>query len=297
MVCYSHRDEIPVMARAAISLCGATTANSQEDAAREIQRRSICMAKMSYVKIFLTFRQDMERLNYEERGRLITAILLYADTGEEMDLPGPEGILWPNSKRLIDDEQRSYENKCRKNRENAKKSTKTRKKAGAASKNQRSPANVCQEQEKEQEHEQEHEQEYFETVVSKENAPGGAHDGKQTNFVWEGYGEELCGALSSWLTYKEERGQHYRKTGFDALKAQVDEAVRLYGEDAVAAVIRRSMAANYHCITFDRLRKEAAQPQFGYPHPGSAAPSPADREDAPGDEYSRMVEEYLQRQR
>lgn len=259
------------------------------------------MARMTYVKVFVTFLEDIDRLNFEQRGRLFTAMLTYAKTGEEPDLPGNEGILWPNARRLIDDEERSYRDKCRKAKENAKKGVDKRKKNAESRKNQPSPADVSQEQEQEYEQEQgqgqgqeqEQGQEYCDTFVSQDFAPDGAHEPAQANDVWEGYGEELCDALSAWIRYKEERGQAYRRTGMDALKAQVAQAAAQYGEAAVIAVIHSSMAANYHCITFDRLARDAAKPPFGSPLPGSAAPSPAGWQDMPGEEYNREVEEWM----
>lgn len=57
---------------------------------------------MEYLKVWTSFRQDISMLNYEEKGRLFDAMLLYAETGEETDLTGNERFMWPAAKQSID---------------------------------------------------------------------------------------------------------------------------------------------------------------------------------------------------
>ena len=57
---------------------------------------------MEYLKVWTSFRQDISMLNYEEKGRLFDAMLLYAETGEETKLDGNERFMWPAAKQSID---------------------------------------------------------------------------------------------------------------------------------------------------------------------------------------------------
>lgn len=57
---------------------------------------------MEYLKIFTDFEEVMEPLTDAERGRLFTAMLKYADTGELPQLSGNERYTWPAAKQQID---------------------------------------------------------------------------------------------------------------------------------------------------------------------------------------------------
>ena len=73
---------------------------------------------MKYLKVFTDFTIDMENLNYEERGRLFTAMLEYAGNGSAPSLPGNERFLWSVAKKLIDAQRESYERRCEINKTN-----------------------------------------------------------------------------------------------------------------------------------------------------------------------------------
>jgi len=57
---------------------------------------------MNYLKIWTDFAEVMEPLNDGERGRLFTAMLKYAETGELPHLTGNERYIWPTAKQQID---------------------------------------------------------------------------------------------------------------------------------------------------------------------------------------------------
>ena len=61
-------------------------------------------------------------------------------------------------------------------------------------------------------------------------------------------------ALSEWLRYKAERGEPYKPQGLTAFLDTVRRNIKAHGADAVAAVIRDSMASGYHGVTWDRVR-------------------------------------------
>ena len=58
---------------------------------------------MEYLKVWTNFREVMEPLNFEEKGRLFESMLVYAESGQEPDdLEGNERFVWPTAKRDID---------------------------------------------------------------------------------------------------------------------------------------------------------------------------------------------------
>ena len=56
---------------------------------------------MKYLKVWTDFENVLEMLEEDEIGRLFIAMLHFAATGEEADLPGNERYVWPVAKRDI----------------------------------------------------------------------------------------------------------------------------------------------------------------------------------------------------
>jgi len=73
---------------------------------------------MTYVKIFIDFLDDAENLNDAQLGRLVRAMLRYANRAIEPNLRGREAILWPAMRKQIDREFENYEKICERNRKN-----------------------------------------------------------------------------------------------------------------------------------------------------------------------------------
>ena len=65
---------------------------------------------MKYLSVSTDFTTDMEMLGEAERGRLFTAMLLYAKTGKEKALYGNEKFIWGAVKKSIDAQRQKYEN-------------------------------------------------------------------------------------------------------------------------------------------------------------------------------------------
>ena len=65
-----------------------------------------------YVKAWTDWLDKMERLSDASKGRLLTAILVYAKTGEELPLRGNEAILFPVFKAEIDRDTEAYARLC-----------------------------------------------------------------------------------------------------------------------------------------------------------------------------------------
>ena len=145
--------------------------------------------KMKYLKVFTDFQELMEPLDFEERGRLFTAMIAYAEDGRLAELSGNERFVWAMARRIIDREAEIYEEKV----SSAERARGCKRKPAAdtkvdpmvetmvGSKPERlepdplplvSDKEYDHEEEKEEEHDKEHEQEYV--CMTKENAPAEA---------------------------------------------------------------------------------------------------------------------------
>ena len=98
---------------------------------------------LSYIKIFLDCLETMEPLDDGERGRLFTALLQYAKTGQIPALQGNERFLFPVLRAQLDRDAQSYQRVCQANRENGR----------LGGRPPRNPAGFPQTQEKDQEKE------------------------------------------------------------------------------------------------------------------------------------------------
>lgn len=75
-----------------------------------------------YFLAYHSFLPAMEMLDDAERGRLFTALLKYSMSREAPALSGNEALVFPMFRYWMDKDAEKYENKCKKNRENAVKS-------------------------------------------------------------------------------------------------------------------------------------------------------------------------------
>ena len=140
---------------------------------------------MKYLKVFTDFQELMEPLDFEERGRLFTAMIAYAEDGRLAELSGNERFVWAMARRIIDREAEIYEEKV----SSAERARGCKRKPAADTKVDPmvetkeealepdplplvSDKEYDHEEEKEEEHDKEHEQEYV--CMTKENAPAEA---------------------------------------------------------------------------------------------------------------------------
>ena len=137
---------------------------------------------MTYLKVFTDFRELMEPLNAEEKGRLFEAMLSYAMDGTEVALEGNERFVWPVARRTIDQEAAAYESKVDANRERARKGAEARWSKGTdASSMPKDSASMAkhsenaQEQDQEQYQEQKKDQDQEQEYVYEQAAPAGTH--------------------------------------------------------------------------------------------------------------------------
>ena len=93
---------------------------------------------LTYIKFFVDSLDAIEPLDDGERGRLFTALLQYARTGEITGLQGNERFLFPMFRAQLDRDAASYENVCEANRLNGAKGGRPRKNSAAISETQKS---------------------------------------------------------------------------------------------------------------------------------------------------------------
>ena len=73
---------------------------------------------MKYIKVFTDFEKAMAPLGDAERGRLFTAMLMYAECGDVPEFRGNERFLWPTAKLQIDRDAETYGRKAQTARAN-----------------------------------------------------------------------------------------------------------------------------------------------------------------------------------
>lgn len=76
--------------------------------------------EVTYIKVFIDLLDAMEPFGDAERGRLFTAMLEYAQTGEVPQLGGNERYLFPMIKAQLDRDREALQTRARLNSENGK---------------------------------------------------------------------------------------------------------------------------------------------------------------------------------
>jgi len=127
---------------------------------------------LSYLKLFYDFQEEIELLDMEERGRLLTAMLIYGSTGQTPEglLTGNERILFPVCRQRIDRDAGEYERKAEANRANGLKGGRPRKNPLGFSETQKSQE---EEKEKNKEKDKEEDQEKGEEKDNRGEVPSG----------------------------------------------------------------------------------------------------------------------------
>lgn len=76
------------------------------------------MAEMAYVCLYMSYLQSLSPFTDAERGRITTAMLNYAATGEVPHFEGNERFIWPSLQAQIDRDIETYQAKCARNKAN-----------------------------------------------------------------------------------------------------------------------------------------------------------------------------------
>ena len=67
-----------------------------------------------------------------------------------------------------------------------------------------------------------------------------------------GFSQEIKVAIKTWLDYKKEKGQTYKKTGLKTLLNKIKTAVIELGEQAVINGVENSISNNYSGLFFEK---------------------------------------------
>ena len=206
----------------------------------------------AYISLYYSYREQLEMLPDDERGRLIIALLDYAENGTIPTFDGASKMAFSFIRAQIDRDSGKYAARCQKNRENA---IKRRKSENTnACKRIQPHANEC------------------ETCQGKGKGKGKEEGKGEGEREEEGKGECLAGAsfdalcmhfsalvasaVLDWLAYKHERDEAYTPTGLQSLLEQIEKQIADHSEQAVADVIRLSMSNGWRGIVWDKIRKE-----------------------------------------
>lgn len=84
------------------------------------------MSELKSFNVYHSYLDGISLLTYEERGRLLTALLRYSALGEETELTGNERFVFPLMRSQIDRDRKTYEEKSRRNSENGRKGAQAR---------------------------------------------------------------------------------------------------------------------------------------------------------------------------
>ena len=79
------------------------------------------MAKIPYVCLYVSYLQTLSPFSDAERGRIMTAMLNFATTGEVPEFDGNERFIWPSIQAQIQRDVEAYQTKCATNKVNGSK--------------------------------------------------------------------------------------------------------------------------------------------------------------------------------
>lgn len=194
------------------------------------------MAK-KYVKVYYDWITATAMLSAAEKGRLIDAMVTYAECGEIVTLSGGEKYLFPMFQAQIDRDSISYQSKV----ENGQKGG-----LAKVSETKRNVAKVSEtKQDKEKDKDKEEEKDK-EKSIKKKAALSHAPD-------LSSFSPLMQEVISRWLKYKAERKEKYAPTGLESMLSRIRNEIAKNSEEQVKAVIELSMANNWKGIIWDRL--------------------------------------------
>lgn len=224
------------------------------------------MEGVVYIKLFVDYLDAIEPLSDAERGRLFTALLEYARTGEATRLNGNERFLFPMMRAQMDRDitaMKAKDDTLHDVRSEAGRKGGLAKSANAkqtaanvskSGKSKQTVANVAKDNRQRQQ--------TIDDLTDDQQDNRSATPLPPASVVVAAAASEsppfadnpvLQGAFEAWIRYKHERREDYKPTGAQSLISRIQKSVEQYGAQAVAEVIRDSMAQNYKGIIFDWL--------------------------------------------
>ncbi len=192
---------------------------------------------VEYFCCYHSYRRKIAKLSDQEVGRLFRSLLEYSETGETQELAGREAVAFDFIADDIDRAKENYDSKCKQMQANASKRYQKQTDVCGSRENKNKDKNKDKDKVKE------------ESEKEEKPEPPAASPAPTPEF-----GPVLQEAFEDWLKYKRERREAYKPTGLKSLATQIKNQAAIHGEDAVAALIRQCMAANWKGIIFDRLQ-------------------------------------------
>ena len=194
------------------------------------------MAK-KYVKVYYDWITATAMLSAAEKGRLIDAMVTYAECGEIVTLSGGEKYLFPMFQAQIDRDSISYQSKV----ENGQKGGLA--KVSETKRNLAKLSETKQDKEKDKDKEEEEDKE---KSIKKKAALSHTPD-------LSSFSPLMQEVISRWLKYKAERKEKYAPTGLESMLSRIRNEIAKNSEEQVKAVIELSMANNWKGIIWDRM--------------------------------------------
>lgn len=185
---------------------------------------------LDYFRCYHSYRKKLANLSDEEIGRLFRELMEYSETGKRN---GFDSIAFDFIAEDIDKDKAEHERLSKKRQDSGRLGGLA--KASKSSKPKQRLANLA-------------------------NARNGVSVEAQQVY---GFGEELENVFRDWLEYKKEKHQSYKSKGLEALVTQVRKYSTEYGEQAVADLIRQSMANGWQGIVWNRIEVGPSIPQRG----------------------------------
>ena len=216
---------------------------------------------IEYFCCFHSYRRKIAKLSDQEVGRLFRALLAYSESGEMQELTGRESVAFDFIADDIDRAKEAYDAKCTQNKLNRSKQQPSttvddRGQPWTTVDDRGQPSTTVHKTKTKRKTETKTETKSITPPTPSQGEPG----------EFDGMSEALVAAVQDWLAYKAEKRQGYKATGRRSLLSEIKNNVSTYGEEAVIAVIRQSMAANYQGILFaklaerDRYAKKSERP-------------------------------------
>lgn len=214
--------------------------------------------------LYFDLRPAIQRLNMEQRGALLTAILDYAELGElPTDLDDLTGMAFDFLRPRLERDASRYESKkaqqqyasycagCKRRGETAQSFDEWIASVGYRSESDGHRPDTGR-----------HPTTTSTTTATTSSTP--TTNGTRTEPDPPPPFRDspaLQKAFDNWLAYKTERREPYRAKGLESLISQIRKAVERHGEAAVIDLIELCMASGWRSIIFERLEKQDdAQP-------------------------------------
>ena len=214
----------------------------------------MCMAR-EYFCCYHSYLEVMEQLNDTERGRLFTACLTYSKTGEAPELRGNERFVFPAFRSQIDRDNANYEETCKKRA----KSANARWNANDANAYKSIPDDANNAKEKEKTKAKTNTKAKESIPLNPPPKPAASKSEPDETAELERLPAGLRDVMREWLEYKRQRREKYTPVGLTALISTTINNANSYGENAVAHIVRTSMASGYKGIVWDRLQQNAGR--------------------------------------